>query len=238
MSRSSYHTSLKELVYHDLIPEQYIKKIPKANLSRWRNDDYERFIGSEINQIAEKHTDLIQTLNQYPKMFHAYGKLVQSMILISSKTKEFNRTIRNSKEQVVDAINQVKGIISIEKAARVFNISKGTFHSWVIDTKIKCGASYFKQCLKAYPSQIMASEIKQIRKALTNPKTKHWSMKGVYWKGIREGKLSVSLKTLYKINRVLGIRKTRDKSKKKKKYKKGIRANAPNRIWHTDINIC
>ncbi len=237
MTRNSYHTSLKELVHHGLIPEQYIKKLPKANLSRWRNDDFSRFVGSEINQIAEKHTDLIQTLNEYPKMFHAYGKLVQSMIAISSKTKEFKRVIRDSKEQVVDAINQVRGIIPIEKAARVFNISKGTFHAWVIDTKIKCGVSYFKQCLKAYPTQITPHEIKQIRKALINPKTKHWSMKGVYWKGIREGELSVSLKTLYKINRILEIRKTRGKSKNKKKYKKGIRATAPNRIWHTDITF-
>ena len=237
MTRNSYHTSLKELVYHGLIPEQYVKQIPKANLSRWRNDDYQRYVGSEINLIAEEHTELIQTLNQYPKMFHAYGKLVQTMISISSKTKAFNQTIRNSKEQVVDAINQVRGIISIDKATRVFNISKGTFHAWVIDSKIKCGTSYFKQCLKAYPTQIIHSEIKQIRKALNNPKTRHWSMKAVHWKGIREGELSVSLKTLYKINRMLGIRKTRNKSKKKKKYKKGIRASAPNRIWHTDITF-
>lgn len=198
MTRNSYHTSLKELVHHGLIPDQYIKKIAKANLSRWRKDDFSRFVGSEVNQIADKHMELIETLNHYPKMFQAYGKLIDSMMKIASKTKEFQQTIRNSKTEVVKAINNVKGLIPIEKAAKVFNISKGTFHAWVIDTKLKCNGSYFKQCLRSYPSQIIPTEIKQIKKALTNPKTLHWSMKSVHFGGMRDGSPSVSLKRYIK----------------------------------------
>ena len=237
MSRASYHTSLKELVYHDLIPESFVAKIPKSNLYRWKSDDFSRYVGSEINQIADKHTELIQTLNHYPKMFQAYGKLINTMVNISAKTKGFNRTIRESKEEVVNAINNVKGIISIEKAAQVFKISKGTFHSWVIDTKYKCDGSFFKQCLKSYSTQIIPKEIKEIKTALTDPKTLHWSMKSIHLNGIRKGSLSVSLHTLYKINRLLGIRRTKGKVFRKKKRKKGIRASSPNRIWHTDITV-
>jgi len=237
MNRSSYHTSLKELVHHNLIPETFVAKIPKSNLYRWKNDNFSRYVGSEINQIADKHLDLIQTLNHYPKMFQAYGKLVNTMVNISAKTKDFSRIIRESKKQVVNAINNVKGIISIEKAAQVFNISKGTFHAWVIDTKYKCDGSFFKQCLKSYPFQITPVEVKQIKSALTNPKTLHWSMKSVYFNGIRNNSLSISLKTLYKVNGLLGIRKTKGKGKKKKRKKKGIRASIPNQIWHTDITV-
>ncbi len=237
MTRASYHTSLKELVYHGLIPEQFVKKIPKSNLSRWRNDDFTRYVGSEVNQIADKHMDLIQTLNEYPKMFHAYGKLVKTMLKILSKAKDFHQVIRDSKEQVVDAICNVRGIISIEKAAQVFDISKGTFHAWVIDTKLKCANSSFNQCLRVYSGQITPLEVKQIKAALLNPKRLHWSMKSVHFHGIRNGQLSVSLKTFYKINRLFGIRKTKGKVVKKKKPTKGIRASAPNRIWHADITI-
>jgi putative transposase len=39
---------------------------------------------------------------------------------------------------------------------------------------------------------------------------------------------------MYRINRLLNIRDTKDKSKKKRR-KKGIRAKTPNQIWHADI---
>ncbi len=237
MTRQSYHTSLKELVFHNLLPEKYIKEIPTSNLHRWKNDNYDRYVGSKINQIADEHTELIQTLNQFPKMFEAYGKLIKSMVKIVAKTKDYSKVMRESKKQVVDAINNVKGIISIEKATQVFNISKSTFHSWVIDTKFKCDGSFFKQCLKSYPSQITPIEIKQIKSALMNPKTLHWSMKSVQLHGIRNGYLSVSIDTLYKVNRLLEIRKHKGKVMRKKRRRKGIRASIPNQIWHTDITV-
>lgn len=39
------------------------------------------------------------------------------------------------------------------------------------------------------------------------------------------------------MNRLLDIRKTRSKLRRRKKKKKGVRANRPNRIWHTDITF-
>jgi putative transposase len=42
---------------------------------------------------------------------------------------------------------------------------------------------------------------------------------------------------MYKLNRQLGIREKLGRKKKKKKRKIGIRASAPNQIWHTDITV-
>jgi len=51
-TRNSYHTTLKELVHYGLIPQKYIGKIPKTNISRWKNDsNIQRHVGSEINDI-------------------------------------------------------------------------------------------------------------------------------------------------------------------------------------------
>ena len=63
----------------------------------------------------------------------------------------------------------------------------------------------------------------------------HWAIRSVRLKGIRDGTLSVSENTMYKINKLLDIRVSRQVVKKKKKDKKGIRAKSPNRIWHADI---
>jgi transposase InsO family protein len=77
-------------------------------------------------------------------------------------------------------------------------------------------------------------EVNAIKEALLKPKTLHWSIKSVYYKGRREGKLTISENTMYKMNKVLGIR-DRKKKNKKKRHKTGIRAQKPNQYWHADI---
>lgn len=235
-TRHSYHTTLKELVYHNLLPEEHLKSIPKTNKHRWRNDYYDRYIGSDLNDIATEHADKIRTISQYPKMLEAYSNLIKTLLLIGTYSQEFTSTIKENKEQVVNAILKSKELLPISKAVEVFNISKGTFHTWMIDVKLKCEKSAFKLCNKIYPNQIIPEEVMQIKKALTNPRTRHWSIRCIYLNGIKNGTLSISINTLYSVNKRLGIRDTKNR-KRKKRHKKGLRANAPNKIWHADITV-
>ena len=233
MQRASYHTTLKELVSLDLLPNEYLGKIPRTNIHRWRNDDFKRYKGSELNEIADKHRETIDTLNKFPKLFYAAGRLAKTLMTVAASTDNFEKKMREHKEKIVDTLIHVKQTIPISKAVKFFGISKGTFHAWVIDTKVKCSKSFFKQCIKTYPNQVTSTEVQAVKEALINPRTAHWSMRSIYYKGLRDGKITVSEGTLYKINRTLGIRKT--KKKKKKRRKEGIKASSPNQFWHTDI---
>ena len=234
--RNSYHTTLKELVHYGLLPDKHLKTIPKSNRWRWQNDNYERYVGSDINNIAVNFADEIKTVAQFPKMLHAYANLIKTLSGIIATTNDFTSTIRNQKEKVVDAVLKTQDLIPITKAVEIFNISRATFHTWVIDVKYKCSKSYFNRCNRIFPNQIIPEEVMQIKKALTNPKTKHWSMKSIYLYGIKNNTISVSINTMYNVNKLLGIRNTKNR-KKKKRHKKGIRANAPNKVWHADITI-
>ena len=59
----------------------------------------------------------------------------------------------------------------------------------------------------------------------------------MYLRGLRNGEITVSLHSVYKLNRLLGIRNPKTKKKFKKKRKIGVRASKPNQIWHADITI-
>ncbi len=179
--------------------------------------------------------ELIKTLNQYPKMFYAYGRLIKTLSSIIASTNDFNNTIRESKEKVVNAIIRTSKIIPINKAVKIFKISTTTFYTWVADVKLTCSNSAFKLCNKMYSSQITPMEVKAIKAALMNRKTSHWSIRSVHLNGIRNNTISVSENTMYKVNKQLGIRKSREVVKKKKRHKQGIRATTPNQIWHADI---
>lgn len=236
--RASYHTTIKELTHYGLLPPKYEKTIPRTNIHRWKHDlNIKRFVGSEINQIADKHTDLIKTLNEYPKMFYAYGRLVKTVINVVEKAQDYKKLVKDSKEDIVKAINRVRGYIPVEKAVKLFNITRSTFYIWSSDVLHKCEKSYFNRCNRIYSNQVTPMEIEAVKERLSDPATEHWSMRSVYFKGIRDGGISVSLGTMYMINRRLKIRDTIGKRRKKRKYKTGIRANEPNQIWHADITI-
>jgi putative transposase len=234
--RNSYHTTLKELVHYGLLPDKQLKQLPKSNRWRWENDNYNRFVGSEINDVALKFANEIKAVAQFPKMLHAYANLAKTLTKIIATSKDMSDSLRNDKEMIVEAVLKTQDLIPITKAVEVFNISRGTFNTWVIDVKHKCQKSYFNKCNRIYSNQIIPEEVMQIKKALTNPKTKHWPMRSIYLYGIKNGTISVSINTLYKVNQLLGIRDTKNR-KRKKRHKKGIRANDPNKIWHADITI-
>lgn len=237
-TRASYHTTLKELTHYGLLPPKYEKMIPRTNLYRWKNDEnINRFVGSGINQVAEKHKETIMTLNEFPVMFYAYARLISTVVGIVRKTQDYTKLVRDSKEEVVKAIDRVKEHIPVEKAVKMFSISRATFYIWSSDIKHKCEKSYFNRCNRIYSGQIMPGEIENVKECLTDPATSHWSMKSIYYNGIRKKKISVSLNTLYMINRRLKIRDTIGNRRKKKKPKTGIRAAAPNQIWHADITV-
>lgn len=233
--RAAYHTTLKELVHYGLLPPKYVGEIPRSNLHRWRNDSFDRFMGSEINAIADNHTELIKTLNEYPKMFYAYGRLVKTVIDIVGTAKDYARLVRGAKERVVEAVIKARDLVPITKAVKLFGISRATFHAWVVDVKLRCSKSYFQQCNRVYSTQITPLEVEAIKRALLHPRMLHWSIRSVYWDGIRNGTLSVSLNTMYRVNRLLEIRTSTNSVVSRKKRKKGIRADGPNLIWHADI---
>lgn len=233
----SYHTSFKELVHYGLLPPKYLKTIPRTNIHRWKHDKMDRYVGSELNKIADNHTELIRTLNQYPRMFYAYGRLVKTVISIAQTTQDFSKRMRDSKEKIVKVIERTKDFVSVENAVRIFGISTSTFYTWVSDLEHNCTKSFFKKCNRIYSNQFTPHEIKSVKKALLNPSTLHWNIKSVYLRGLRNGEITVSLHSVYRLNRLLGIRNPKTKKKFKKKRKIGVRASKPNQIWHADITV-
>jgi len=169
-------------------------------------------------------------------MFIAYGRLVKTLITITSKAENANSLIRDSKDEIVKTIERTKHLIPITKAVKIFGVTRATYHTWVLNYKLQCDNSFFKKCNRIYSNQITPVEIKAVKDALTNRRRLHWPINSIHLDGIRNKTISVSLNTVYKINKVLGIRNTKNR-KRKKRHRIGIRALAPNKIWHADITI-
>lgn len=150
-SRRSWDTSIKHLVrngiFQDVLNPEQTAEIPHSNISRWKNEKDDKYVFCEINTIVRQEIELIKRMNQsskIKKINQGYFKLCDTFHEVISKIKEVNPLIKNHKELVVNTIDQVKDYIPINKALKVFNISRSTFENYKSIVIHRCNTSYFR----------------------------------------------------------------------------------------------
>lgn len=213
MKRVSYDTAIKHITRHgllqDILTKEQLALIPSSNISRWKQESETKYEYSEINDIIQQEVDLIKRLNQsskIKKINQSYFKLADTFHEVISKVKGVKSLIKEQKEIIVDTIEQVKNIIPIDKALKVFNISRSTFESYKSILIHKCESSYFNWCTKRLPNQLLPVEVKTIKTYMSDQIYQHWSKASVYLKALRDGNLNCGISTFYKYCRLLGFK--------------------------------
>ena len=241
-SRRSWDTSIKHLtrygVLHDVLNPEQITKIPRSNISRWKQETDDKYAFCEINNIVKQEVELIKRINQsskIKKINQSYFKICDTFHEVISNVKGIKTLIKNHKELVVNTIEQVKDAIPIEKALKVFNISRSTFENYKSIVIHKCNASYFKWCVKRFTNQLLPTEVETIKKYMTDDNYKFWSKSSIYLKALRDGDLQCAMTTFYKYCRLLGF-KNRPRKRKSDDYNP-VKTSKPNELWCADVTI-
>ncbi|WP_418639273.1 DDE-type integrase/transposase/recombinase [Winogradskyella sp.] len=240
--RTSWDTSIKHLARHGLLEailtSEQIAKVPKSNLWRWKHEQDDKYLYSEINQIIKQEIELIKRLNQsskIKKLNKSYFKLHDTFHEVISTIKGIKAQINNKKELIVNTIEQVKGNIPIQKALKVFNISRSTYENYKTIIIHQCDVSYFKWCTKRFPNQLLPKEVETIKHYMTHKDYKHWSKSSIYLRAIRNNAIHCGLSTFYKYCRLLGYGNL--KSFSKKDTYKPLITSRPNEVWCADVTI-
>jgi putative transposase len=129
----------------------------------------------------------------------------------------------------------IKDIVPVENALKIFNISRATYHNYKILVINKCDSSFFLQCVKQYPHQLLKTEILQIKKYMEIEDYQYWSKSSVYLLALRNKDLSFGLSTWYKYSKLLGYTLTRHLHPKK--LYGSLKSYKPNEIWCADVTI-
>ncbi|WP_327018574.1 DDE-type integrase/transposase/recombinase [Croceibacter atlanticus] len=240
--RQSWDTAIKHLARHnlikDILPPDTLKAIPSSNLSRWRNEPDDKYVHSEVNHLVKQEIDLIKRINQSSKIKNinkAYFRLCDTFQEVISKVKGVKSFVNEQKELVINSIEEIKDVIPIENALKVFSISRGTYQNYKSTIIHKCESSYFEWCRKRFPNQLLPDEVKQIKLYMTNDSFKYWSKASIYLKALRDEKIKSSLSTFYKYCRLLGY--TNNTFKKKADFYNPVISSKPNELWCADVTI-
>ena len=203
----SYHTCLKEAVRNGTLPEKYRKTIPRSTQWRWKNENPDKYIGSELCQDKHDLQTLLQLVEKYPALFFAYGRLVKVVLDIVATTQNFPALLRSHKDTVVNTVLHVKDTLGLTKALKIFRLSRSTFDRWLLQIKAECVHNYLNLCTQRMPQQLTRHETDTMRKLLGDPKFSHWGIASLAYYAIRKNLVMASPATWYKYNQLLGIRK-------------------------------
>jgi putative transposase len=231
-TRNSYHTSLKLAYKLGVIDNKTMDSIPKSTRHRFRNSDYSNVIGIEHSRTLEDNIELVR------EVFNSRVILASLRATITLKNAVIScvgvKSAFTRMKTVVDAIDSVRDCISLKDACAEFSISPATFHSWKHQVSHWCYDSYIGKCVKRWPNQLRASTIEKIKEIMEMPLVKHWPVSSIAYFASREGLLHLSLQTWYKYVSLCGLSR---RLIKKLRYAVGIRASAPDEIWHIDVML-
>jgi hypothetical protein len=198
-SRISWDTNVKHYIrngLYDNLPNTIKAKIPKSNKHRWERETADKYLGCEVANFIKEELELIKRTGESrnaKKVMGAYFKLSDAYHEIISSVKGIKYKIAKQKEKIVNAIENVKELVPIEAALKVFNISRATYHNYKMLVINKCDSSYFLWCVKQYPHQLLKKEILRIKKYMENEYYLHWSKSSVYLLALRNKEISFGL---------------------------------------------
>ncbi len=239
--RNSWDTTVKHYYRNNLentLPKYIKDLVPSSNASRWKNEDQDKYVGCQVSEYINQEIELIKRINQssnIKRINQGYFKLCDALHEVISKVKGIKKVIKQQKEIIVDTIEQVKDIIPINKALKVFNISRSTFENYKSILIHQCESSYFKWCTRRYSNQLLPMEVNAIKMYMTNINYKFWSKSSVYIKGLRDENINCGISTFYKYCRLLGF-KNRSRRNKSDDYNP-VKTTRPNQIWCCDVTI-
>lgn len=240
-TRVSWDTNVKHYIRNGLfdnLPNTIKVQIPKTNRYRWEHEADSKYIGCEVANFIKEELELIKRTGESrnaKKVMEAYFKLSNTYHEIISVVKGVKHQVALQKDKLVNAIENIKEFIPIEKALQIFNLSRATYHNYKTLVINKCDASYFLWCVKQYPHQLLNKEILKIKNYMENQAYLHWSKASVYLLALRNKDTAVCLTTWYKYSKLLGYSKNRHLFPLKKHA--SLRSFRPNEIWCADVTI-
>lgn len=238
-ARTSYDTSLKHLYRLGLesaIPPKLRKQIPRSTIHRWRHEKDEKYVGFELNKLASSELELLKqfaTHQSAKRIFIAYVRIGRFIQEIAGE-KQIRKLFKKHKEGLIDMIERAKEGMPMNQVLRCLKLSRSTYNVWVQSFFGDCVISPMNLCKVRHPNQLKSDEVEMIKELLTDKEIEHWSVSDIAHYARREGLLYLSQSTWYKYAKLLGLRRPQPQYRKPRR-RKGIRAKAPNELWHADV---
>jgi transposase InsO family protein len=238
LPRRSYDYRIREAICEsrdpDLFPEL---KIPNSTIRSWLHRGIPDVVTSDL--VARDRPDLIAEIRQYRHRTALLGAVVGLLIAIlrvSQVRLNYERIPGgDGKRILLRAIERAGKVLPLSAALRIARMSSSRYHSWC-RSEAGCELDDQSSCPRVVPTRLTPSELEAMQEMVESDDHRHMSLRGLALHAQRIGKIFASPSTWYRLVRIAGWRRPRNRVYPAKP-KIGVRACAPGELLHLDVTI-
>ena len=252
-SRRTYDYRIQEAICEsgdrDLFPDleiprsrasyagQALATASAATIRSWLHRGLPDVVTSDL--VARDRADLLAEIRQYQHRAALLGAVVGlliAMLRISKVQLDYERLPDgDAKRILLRAIERAGKVLSLRATLRIARLSSSRYHSWC-RSEAGCELDDQSSCPRVVPTRLTPSELEAMQEMVESDDNRHMSLRGLALHAQRIGKILVSPSTWYRLARISGWRRPRNRVYPAKP-KIGIRAMAPGELLHLDVTI-
>ena len=212
--------------------------IPRSTVSTWRRRVSRPVVTIEpADQDRQHMVDTIAKLDRRVRILAAVVRILLALLRASGFTLAGERLPEGSaKAGILRAITSAKPFLPLAVILRIVHLEPGRYHRWIRVATMTCGLDDRSSCPKTNPTQLTSAEVADIKDMVLAPEKRHVSLRTLAMHAQRIGKVFASATTWAELVRTRGLLRPR-KRVHPPKPTVGVRAAAPNEIWHVDVTV-
>ena len=237
-TRRTYDHRIREMICETGVPGLFPElKIPRSTIRSWRH----RVIPDVVtcDSLSAEKTELLvalQELRHRAAVLGAIVALLVAMLRLSERRLDHQRLPEgNGKRALLRAIDRASRVVPPSVALQIARLSPSRYHAWR-RAEIRCELDDRSSCPRGKPTRLTASEVRAVKEMVESDDHRHFSLRGLALYAQRIGRVVASPSTWSRLVRERGWRRPRRRVYPVKP-KAGIRADAPNQLWHIDVTI-
>jgi hypothetical protein len=191
-----------------------------------------------FDQDRQQLLDTIVKLDRRARVLAAVVRILLALLRASGFSLAGGQRLPegNAKAGILRAITSAKSFLSLALILRIAHLEPGRYHVWNRASRVVCGLDDRSSCPHTSPSQLTPAEVGNIKDMVLAPQYRHMPVSTLAVYAQRIGKVFASASTWGKLIRERGWLRPRQRVHPAKPTV-GVRATAPNEVWHIDTTI-
>jgi putative transposase len=212
-------------------------RVPRSTVSSWKRRGLRAVVSIDV--LCQDRQQLLSTIKKLDRRVRILAATVR-LLLALVRTSGFRLARQRlpdgkTKASILRAIASTMPALPLPLALRILGLPSSRYHSWR-RVAVVCGLDDRSPCPRTTPGQLTAVEVGAIKDMVLAADCRHMSLRALSLYAQRIGRVFASATTWARLVRDRGWRRPRLRVHPAKPTV-GIRATAPNEIWHMDVSV-
>ncbi len=236
-TQNRYDHRLRDLVRSTGSIEHALRRgVPRSTARGWLSETRAEVVTLDVveRDVLALQNELLQMRRRVERLATLL-RLFVVLLKVSGFSLARNRISEGTRKQaLLQCIERSQLVLPLRVVLRVLKLSPSRYHAW--KREAPCGLDDRPSCPRGLPQQLTEAEVETIRQMVTSDGYRHVPTGTLALLAQRLGKVFASAATWYRLVRKHQWRRPRRRIHPSKP-KVGIRASAPNEIWHVDTTL-